>query len=135
MRRARATGAASTKHILVIDVGGSSVKMQVSGSDEERKFPSGPTLTPKAMVTGVLEAVRDWKFDVVTIGYPGPVVRGKPVAEPRNLGQGWVGFDFAAALGRPIPSSSSTTPPCRRSAATRAAACSSSDSAPASARP
>jgi polyphosphate glucokinase len=102
MKRARATGTASTKHILVIDVGGSSVKMQVSGSDEERKFPSGPTLTPKAMVTGVLEAARDWKFDVVTIGYPGPVVRGKPVAEPRNLGEGWVGFDFAAALGRPI---------------------------------
>jgi polyphosphate glucokinase len=88
--------------VLVLDIGGSNVKMRVSGSEEVRKFPSGPTLTPEELVAGVRQAVEDLKFDAITVGYPGPVLRGKPVAEPRNLGTGWLGFDFAAAFGRPV---------------------------------
>jgi polyphosphate glucokinase len=88
--------------VLVLDIGGNNVKMQVAGSDEVRKFPSGPTLTPGDLAAGVREAMKDVAFDMVTVGYPGPVVRGKPVAEPRNLGEGWVGFDFEAAFGRPV---------------------------------
>lgn len=89
-------------NVLVLDVGGTSVKMQVAGSEEVRKFPSGPTLTPRELVAGVLDMVGDWKFDAITVGYPGPVLRGKAVAEPRNLGEGWMGFDFATAFGRPV---------------------------------
>lgn len=88
--------------ILVLDVGGNRVKMQVSGSEEVRRFLSGPGFTPADLVAGVREATADWTFDVITLGYPGPVVRGKPVAEPRNLGEGWLGFDFETALGRPV---------------------------------
>jgi polyphosphate glucokinase len=88
--------------ILIVDIGGNNVKMQVSGSEEVRKFPSGPTLTPAELVAGVRKAVEDWAFEAITVGYPGPVVRGKPVAEPHNLGEGWVGFDFVGAFGRPV---------------------------------
>jgi polyphosphate glucokinase len=91
-----------TVKVLVLDIGGNNVKMQVAGSDEVRKFPSGPTLTPDDLVAGVREATKDIAFDAVTVGYPGPVLRGKPVAEPRNLGEGWLGFDFEAAFGRPV---------------------------------
>ena len=89
-------------HILVIDIGGTSVKILASGQDEPRKFPSGPTLTPKQMVAGVTKLAEDWEYDVVSIGYPGIVVHNRPLADPRNLGHGWVGFDFAAAFHRPI---------------------------------
>jgi polyphosphate glucokinase len=89
-------------NVLVLDVGGNNVKMLVGGSEEVRKFPSGPALTPRELVAGVLDMVRDWKFDAISLGYPGPVLRGKAVAEPRNLGEGWVGFDFATAFGRPV---------------------------------
>ena len=88
--------------VLVLDIGGNNVKMQVSGSEEVRKFPSGPTLTPEELVAGVRQAVEDLAFEAITVGYPGPVLRGKPVAEPRNLGTGWLGFDFEAAFGRPV---------------------------------
>ena len=88
--------------MLVIDVGGTSVKILVSGEKGHRSFPSGPTLTPKRMVSEVKKLARGWTHDVVSIGYPGPVLRGRPVAEPYNLGRGWVGFDFAAAFGRPV---------------------------------
>jgi glucose-6-phosphate isomerase len=88
--------------ILVIDVGGSHVKLLASGEPKRRKFKSGPTLTPAAMVEGVKEHSRDWRFDVVTIGYPGPVLHGRPMEEPWNLGRGWVGFDYDAALGVPV---------------------------------
>ncbi len=88
--------------VLVVDVGGTHVKILASGHKESRKFPSGPTLTPKQMVAGVKRLAGDWKYDVVTIGYPGPVLRGRPVAEPCNLGRGWVGFDFHAAFKRPV---------------------------------
>jgi polyphosphate glucokinase len=88
--------------ILVIDVGGTHIKLKVSGGDEVRKFPSGPEMTANQMVEGVRQAAGDWPYDVVSIGYPGPVVRGKILLEPVNLGRGWVGFDFAAAFGRPV---------------------------------
>lgn len=88
--------------VLVIDVGGTHIKVLASGAKEPRKWPSGPTLTPMEMVEAVRGVVTDWDFKAVSIGYPGPVRNGKPVAEPVNLGQGWVGFDFAAEFGRPV---------------------------------
>jgi polyphosphate glucokinase len=92
----------SVKNVLVVDVGGSSVKILATGQNERRSFPSGPTLTPKRMVSEVKKLVWGWMYDVVSIGYPGPVLRGRPIAEPHNLGRGWVGFDFAASFGRPV---------------------------------
>jgi polyphosphate glucokinase len=88
--------------VLVVDVGGTSVKILASGQTEIRSFLSGPTLTPQRMVLGVKKLASDWKYDVVSIGYPGPVLQGHPTAEPINLGHGWVGFDFAAAFGCPV---------------------------------
>jgi polyphosphate glucokinase len=89
-------------NVLVVDVGGTNVKILASGQKEPRKFPSGPKLTPKSMVSGVKELAADWKYDVVSIGYPGVVVGDRAITEPRNLAHGWVGFDFAAAFGRPV---------------------------------
>ena len=102
--RVRADGAPelSVKSVLVIDVGGNSVKILATGQTEARAFQSGPTLTPRQMVSGVKKLAADWKYDVVSIGYPGPVVAGRPIAEPPNLGNGWVGFDFARSFGRPV---------------------------------
>ena len=88
--------------IMVVDVGGNHVKILVAGQETSREFLSGPTMTAKEMVSGVRKAAEDWKYDVVSIGYPGPVLRGKPVSEPHNLAPGWVGFDFAAAFGCPV---------------------------------
>jgi polyphosphate glucokinase len=88
--------------VLAIDVGGTNIKVLASGEKESRRFPSGPKLTPKRMVSGVKDIAKDWKYDVVSIGYPGRVHRGRPVAEPHNLARGWVGFDFRAAFGRPV---------------------------------
>jgi len=89
-------------NVLVVDVGGTHVKILVTGEQEHRKFDSGPTLTAEEMVAGVKQLAEGWKYDVVAIGYPGPVLRERPVAEPQNLGPGWVGFDFAAAFGKPV---------------------------------
>ena len=89
-------------NVLVIDIGGTHVKVLATGQDAERKFVSGPTLTPKRMVSSVRKLVADWKYDVVSIGYPGPVLRNRPIAEPWNLGRGWVGFNFEAAFKRPV---------------------------------
>jgi polyphosphate glucokinase len=89
-------------NILAIDVGGTNVKMLATGHTQRREFPSGPKMTPKQMVAGVKKLTQNWKYDVVSIGYPGKVLQGRPFAEPCNLGRGWVGFDFAAALGRPV---------------------------------
>ena len=90
------------KSVLVVDVGGTSVKILATGQSESRSFPSGPKLTPKRMVAGVKKLAADWTYDVVSIGYPGPVLGGRPAAEPINLGRGWVAFDFARAFGRPV---------------------------------
>ena len=92
----------SGKNVLVVDVGGTSVKILASGQTAIRSFRSGPTLTPTRMVSGVKKLAADWTYEVVSIGYPGPVLEGRPTAEPANLGRGWIGFDFAAAFGRPV---------------------------------
>ena len=88
--------------VLVIDVGGTHVKILATGQRDHREFGSGPTLTAEQMVTGVKALAERWKYDVVSMGYPGPVLNGRPVAEPHNLGRGWVGFDYRVAFGRPI---------------------------------
>jgi polyphosphate glucokinase len=97
-----ATEKKTARKILVIDVGGTHVKVLATGQREERKFPSGPAMTAKHMVMGVKSITRDWKYDVVSIGYPGPVIHGKPLHDPANLGTGWVGFNFHKAFGRPV---------------------------------
>jgi hypothetical protein len=90
------------KKVLVIDIGGSHVKALASGRRLPVKLASGPNLTPRQMVDRVRDATKGWQYDVVTIGYPGPVVKGKIAREPYNLGRGWKGFDFARAFGRPV---------------------------------
>jgi len=86
-------------NVLVVDVGGAHVKLLATGQSDPRNFVSGPTLTAEQMVAGVKELTSDWKYDVVAVGYPGPVLHGRPVAEPHNLVPGWVGFDYQAAFG------------------------------------
>jgi len=88
--------------VLTVDVGGTNIKILATGQDEPRKIPSGPTLTAKRMVSDVKKLAKDWKYDVVAIGYPGPVRNGRPVSEPHNLASGWVGFDFEKAFGCPV---------------------------------
>ncbi len=88
--------------ILVIDVGGSHVKCHLGRRSKPARFSSGPTLTPEQMVKKVLKITRGWRYEVVSIGYPGVVRRGAIAAEPHNLGPGWVGFDFRAAFRRPV---------------------------------
>jgi polyphosphate glucokinase len=88
--------------ILMIDIGGSNVKVMVNGNEEMRKFPSGRTLTPKRMVAGVKALTRDWEFDAITLGFPGLVEEGKLAREPLNLSGGWLKFDFARAFARPV---------------------------------
>ncbi len=88
--------------ILAIDVGGTHVKILATGADAPRKFVSGPTLSAAQMVPRVQELAADWHYDVISIGYPAPVLRGKPLSEPYNLAPGWVGFDFATAFNRPV---------------------------------
>jgi polyphosphate glucokinase len=92
----------AAKAVLVIDVGGTSVKILATGQAVRRSFPSGPKLTPKEMAAGVKKLAAGWSYSVISIGYPGPILRGRPVADPYNLGRGWVGFDFAAAFGCPV---------------------------------
>src|SRR5262245_51065557 len=88
--------------VLAVDVGGTHVKVLATGETAPREFPSGPTLTAEQMVAGVKAATADWKYDVVSVGYPGPVLHGRPVAEPRHLGPGWVSFDYGTAFGCPV---------------------------------
>jgi polyphosphate glucokinase len=88
--------------ILVVDVGGTNVKLKLSNNPEVRKVPSGPNLTPQLMVEAVRQNTADWQYDAVTIGYPGPVHNGEIRKDPVNLGAGWVGFDFTGALGKPV---------------------------------
>ena len=89
-------------NVLAIDIGGTNLKILASGQNEVRKVPSGPTLTAKQMVDGAVKLAEGWEYDVVSIGYPGVVVRNRPMAEPKNLGGGWAGFDFEAAFGCPV---------------------------------
>jgi predicted NBD/HSP70 family sugar kinase len=88
--------------ILVIDVGGTNVKLLATDQVEPRKIPSGARLTAEQMVQDVKHAAADWAYDGIAIGFPGPVVNGMPLQEPANLGAGWVGFDFAAHFGKPV---------------------------------
>ena len=88
--------------VLVVDVGGSNVKILATGQDDPAKFSSGPKLSPEQMVCGVKQLSEDWKYDVVSIGYPGPIRNNQIVSEPHNLGTGWVGFDFESAFGCPV---------------------------------
>jgi polyphosphate glucokinase len=88
--------------VLVIDIGGNSVKVLVTGETEPREFPSGPTLTPRQMIAGVKKLTEDWNYDAISLGYPGRVTNNRPSAEPKNLGHGWVNFDFERAFGVPV---------------------------------
>jgi polyphosphate glucokinase len=88
--------------ILVIDVGGTNVKLLMTGQKDSVKIPSGPSMTAAKMVRAVKNATRSWKYDAIAIGYPGPVINGHPLREPHNLGGGWMGFDFRKAFGRPV---------------------------------
>src|SRR5437867_1718786 len=89
------------KKILVIDVGGTHVKLMISRA-KKRKFKSGPKMTPGQMISETKEALDGWKYDAVSIGFPSPVLNGRIASEPKHLGKGWVGFDFKKALGRPV---------------------------------
>ena len=91
-----------TMNVLVVDIGGTGIKILATGESERRRFPSGPTMTPQQMVTRVKDLATDWDYDVVSIGYPGLVLRGQIAMEPHNLAPGWVGFDFQAAFGHPV---------------------------------
>lgn len=89
-------------NVLVVDVGGTHVKILATGQTDKREFASGPKLTAREMVTKVKRLARGWRYDVVSIGYPGPVMHDRVVAEPHNLGKGWVGFDFTRAFRCPV---------------------------------
>jgi polyphosphate glucokinase len=88
--------------VLVIDIGGTNVKLFATANKKVCRFPSGPKLTPRQMVAQVKELAAGWKYDAVTIGYPGVVRKGRVVKEPKNLGPGWLGFNFKAAFGCPV---------------------------------
>jgi predicted NBD/HSP70 family sugar kinase len=87
---------------LVIDIGGSHVKLLLSGQRTPAKLPSGPSLTPRQMVKVVFDASAGWEYDQISIGYPGPVARNRPTKEPVNLGRGWLRFDYRKAFKRPV---------------------------------
>jgi polyphosphate glucokinase len=88
--------------VLVVDVGGNNIKILASGQPQARKVPSGPRLTARAMVASVKKAAEGWDYDAVTIGFPGPVKDGHPADEPKNIGRGWVSFDYARAFRKPV---------------------------------
>jgi predicted NBD/HSP70 family sugar kinase len=88
--------------VLVVDIGGTNVKLLATGEKVPRKFPSGPTMTPRKMVANIKTITGDWHYDAVAIGYPGQVRNDRIVAEPHNLAAGWVRFDFTAAFDCPV---------------------------------
>jgi polyphosphate glucokinase len=92
----------ATPRVLVIDIGGHNVKILATGQTEPRKIASGPKFTAGQMVTAVKDLSRDLQYEVISIGYPGPIRQGRPALEPHNLGKGWVAMDYAPALGRPV---------------------------------
>jgi polyphosphate glucokinase len=91
-----------SRRVLAVDVGGTHVKVLATGQKQPREIESGPTMTANQMVQEVKRITKDWKYDVVSIGFPGPVVHGRPLREPYNLGRGWVGFNYGKAFGRPV---------------------------------
>jgi predicted NBD/HSP70 family sugar kinase len=102
MRKSPQRKRKAAKKVLVIDIGGTHVKVYATGRTNPVKTDSGPTMTPKQLVRDVKNATSGWNYDNISIGYPGPVAHGKPLNDPANLGKGWVGFDFAKAFGRPV---------------------------------
>ena len=91
------------KNVLAVDVGGTKVKLKAAAiSSDRRAFPSGRRLTAQKAVDGIKQLAGDWKYDAVSIGIPAPVINGRILHEPHNLGGGWVGFDFNAAFGCPV---------------------------------
>ena len=88
--------------VLAVDIGGSHVKILLSSGGEERKVESGPDMTAAQMVAKVMDMAKDLAFDVVSMGYPGPVAHNRIILEPHNLGGGWVGYDFETSLGKPV---------------------------------
>jgi polyphosphate glucokinase len=101
-KRTTARATRSARRVLAIDVGGTHVKILATGQKVPRKIPSGPKMTARQMVAAVKNAAADWSYDVVSIGYPGPVIHDRPLSEPANLGKGWVKFDFRRAFGKPF---------------------------------
>jgi polyphosphate glucokinase len=98
----KTTSGSKTRKVLVIDVGGTHVKLLATGKRTRREFPSGSKMTAAQMVRETKRLTGDWEYDAVSIGFPGPVVHGRPLHEPFNLGGGWVGFDFSKAFHRPV---------------------------------
>jgi predicted NBD/HSP70 family sugar kinase len=88
--------------VLVIDIGGTNIKLLATGQEQPTKIPSGPTLTPEQLVTAVTETTRDWNIERISVGFPGPIAKGAIVKEPVNLGPGWLGFDFEKAFEKPV---------------------------------
>jgi hypothetical protein len=89
------------KKILVIDIGGTRVKLMTSRRTK-RKFDSGPKMTPREMIADIRKTAEGWNYDAISIGFPAPVKEGKIASEPKHLGEGWVEFDFAKPLGKPV---------------------------------
>jgi polyphosphate glucokinase len=88
--------------VLVVDVGGTHIKILATGKKQHRQVESGPTMTAEQMVAAVKQLAAGWRYDRVSIGYPGPVIHNHPLHEPMNMGGGWVGFDFNTAFGHPV---------------------------------
>lgn len=101
-RAVHGPGSPKGANILVIDIGGTRVKLLATGQEQRRDFFSGRTLTPRRLVPKVRKLVADWEYDVISVGFPGTVIRNRPVCEPWNLGRGWAGFNFEAAFKRPV---------------------------------
>lgn len=101
-KKARSAAANGERIVLSIDIGGSHVKILTSAGGEERRADSGPGLTPQQMIAAVKTLADGLQFDVISMGYPGPVNHNRPLMDPANLGKGWAGFDFAAAFGKPV---------------------------------
>ena len=91
-----------THKVLVIDVGGTNIKLFAKGQKEPLKIPSGPTMTASKMMKVVKQNVKDWEFNCISLGYPGPIINGHPLREPHNLGGGWMRFNFQKAFGCPV---------------------------------
>jgi polyphosphate glucokinase len=107
MARAKTAKAANktanaARQVLAIDIGGTHVKILASHQRTKRQVESGPAMTAAQMVDAVKALAEGWDYDVVAMGYPGPVLHNRPILEPAHLGAGWVGFDFNAAFGRPV---------------------------------